>query len=169
MTVDGTDFAIQEPHPYRTNYNRKFYSHKFKRAGLRYEVAVCIATGDIVWFHGPFPASFPDLTIFQLRLQTKLPLFEKVVADKGYRGSTSVITPDDSHDNRHREMMAQARGRHETVNRRFKQWQCLKQLWRHDRHKHHLVFKAVLCVVQLEFDYGHGPFQVQNFVDSTFS
>ena len=121
MTVDGTDFAIQEPYPYCTNNNRKFYSHKFKRAGLRYEFAVCIATGDIIWFHGPFPASFPDLTIFQLRLQTKLPLFEKVVADKSYRGSTSVITPDSIHNNRHRKMMAQVRCRHETVNCRLKQ------------------------------------------------
>ena len=52
VTVDGTDFRIQEPIP----FNPKWYSYKFKGPGLRYEVAICIKTGWIVWVNGPFPA-----------------------------------------------------------------------------------------------------------------
>ena len=83
MTVDGTDFRIQQPHP----FNKKWYSHKFKGPGLRYEVAVCIQTGDVVWINGPFPCGkWPDLKIFQLRLKHMLGPEEKVEADDGYRG-----------------------------------------------------------------------------------
>ena len=70
------------------------------------------------------------------------------------------MTPEDSLNEEHKKFMAKARARHETVNRRFKQWGCLKQLWRHDRKKHHFVLKAVATLVQLEFDHGKRPFQV---------
>jgi hypothetical protein len=60
MTVDGTDFKIQEPSP----FSRTWYSHKFKGPGFRYKVAVGIQTGDIVWTHGPFACGmFPDITM----------------------------------------------------------------------------------------------------------
>ena len=44
VTVDVTDFWICEPMPFA----KDFYSHKFAKAGLRYEVGVCIQTGLIV-------------------------------------------------------------------------------------------------------------------------
>ena len=50
VSVDGTDFRLQRQHPCKC-----FYSHKFKASGYRYEVAICIKTGDIIWTHGPFP------------------------------------------------------------------------------------------------------------------
>ena len=57
ITVDGTDFRIQEPSP----FDPKWYSHKFRGPGLRYEIGVCIKTGWIVWVNGPFPAgAWPD-------------------------------------------------------------------------------------------------------------
>lgn len=48
VSLDGTDFRIQEPyHP--DGIDPSYYSHKFKAAGLRYEVGLNIRTGDIVW------------------------------------------------------------------------------------------------------------------------
>jgi hypothetical protein len=38
VTVDGTDFRINEP----TDFSTKWFSHKFKDPGLRYEVAISI-------------------------------------------------------------------------------------------------------------------------------
>jgi hypothetical protein len=74
VTVDGTDLQIYEPTP----FSKKWYSHKFRAAGLRYEVAVCIQTGDIVWFHGPFPCGeWPDLKIFRDGLKKVLAPGEK--------------------------------------------------------------------------------------------
>lgn len=61
VTVDGTDCQIFEPRP----FSKQWYSHKFKKAGVRYEVAVCIQTGWIVWINGPYPCgAWPDIKIF---------------------------------------------------------------------------------------------------------
>jgi hypothetical protein len=89
--VDGTDFEIFEPSPFLSIWK----SHKFKGPGLRYEVATCIQTGDIVWINGPFPCGkYPDLTIFRLGLLHMLEDGEMVEADAGYRGEpTKARTP----------------------------------------------------------------------------
>ena len=82
VTVDGTDFCIYEPTPFWSIWR----SHKFNGPGLRYEVAVCIQTGDIVWINGPFPCGrYPDLNIFCLGLKHMLLEWEMVEADGGYR------------------------------------------------------------------------------------
>lgn len=164
LTIDGTDFRIQEPWPYVKEKNRKWYSHKFKSAGVRYEIGICIKTGDICWFHGPFPASIPDITIFRMKLKLRLKAREKVVADGGYKGDPKVSVPWDKsvgHDNR--VAMCKGRGRHETINGKLKRWGCLRQLFRHDRHKHHIVFKACLTLTQLLLDYGERSFDVENY------
>ena len=51
VSLDGTDFRIMEP----TEFDPKWWSHKFNGPGLRYEVALCIRTGDIVWVNGGLP------------------------------------------------------------------------------------------------------------------
>ena len=43
LSVDGTDFLMA------MSYKEAFYSFKFKKMGLRYEVGLCMKTGDIVW------------------------------------------------------------------------------------------------------------------------
>ncbi len=129
----GTDFPIVEPWPFELDFNRKFYSHKFKSSGLRYKSAIAVYTDNIVWFHGPFPwRAFNDLKIFSSKMQTILPYRENVITDRGYRGSPSCMTPNKSLNKEHKKFMANARARHETINRRLKQWGCLKQLLRHD-------------------------------------
>ena len=83
MSVDDTDFKIQQPQI----FDKKWFSHKFKGPGLRYEVALNIQTGDIVWSHGPFPpGAYTDLAIFLQGLAHKLEPGERVEANKGYRG-----------------------------------------------------------------------------------
>jgi len=73
-----------------------WFSHKFNGPGLRYELGVCIQTGDIVWIAGPFPAGdYPDVTIFELGMMDSLDEGETVEADGGYAGDLPVRTPDD--------------------------------------------------------------------------
>jgi hypothetical protein len=88
VTVDGTDCAIQEPpktDDSKLPFDKKWYSHKLNGAGVRYEVAVCIKTGDIVWVNGPYACGkYPDIVIFQDRLVNMLDRDEKVEADHGY-------------------------------------------------------------------------------------
>ena len=79
ITVDGTNFQIQEPIP----FNPKWYSRKFKGPGLRYEVAVCIKTGWIVWVNGQFPAGeWPDRKIAQAGINHHLDDNECYVGDR---------------------------------------------------------------------------------------
>ena len=83
ITVDGTDCKIQ-----RVPANMKaFNTHKFKESGLRYELGICILTGDIVWVMGPFPCGdWPDVECFRFALKGFLEENERVEADDGYVG-----------------------------------------------------------------------------------
>ena len=91
MTVDGTDFWIPEPSP----FDRKWFSHKFNHAALRYEMALCIQTGWIVWTNGPFCAgSHSDVKIFRAGLKRELDLYECVEVDRGYVGEMAFLRPD---------------------------------------------------------------------------
>jgi hypothetical protein len=147
VTVDGTDFRIQEPTP----FSKSWYSKKFHGAGLRYEVGICIQTGWIVWINGPFPCgAWSDIKI---ALEDIVHMFEgdeRAVADKGYRGYPQYFDCPWRHlDNQIQiDRKAIARARHECVNRRFKKWKILKNIFRHDRSKHFYVFHAVANIEQ---------------------
>lgn len=62
-------------------FSPSFYSHKFKKAGLRYELAVSLY-GDIVSVNGPYAAGkFSDIRIFRDHLRKDLLPDERVIAD----------------------------------------------------------------------------------------
>ena len=157
ICVDGVDCRIQN------KKGTRWYSHKYNSAGLRYELATNIQTGDIVWFSGPhLPGLFNDIQIFRMGLKAKLEeVGEKCEADGGYRGEKGTIrhpyvfiSKDD--------LLAKkrARARHETVNRRVKQYDCLTKTFRHKevaKHKH--MFRACVVLTQISFNLGDKPFQ----------
>ena len=65
--MDGTDFELA------MGYSKPFYSHKFKKSGVRYEVGLCIKTGDICWWNGPYePGIWNDEMIFKDALLSML-------------------------------------------------------------------------------------------------
>lgn len=138
---------IQEPQP----FDRKWYSHKFRGAGVRYEVAISVVGGHIVWVHGPFPAGlYSDQRIFNMKLKNCLEQNEKVLADLGYAGPCTVHGSiiDDDNDER----ASRIRAHHEQINGRLKSFSCLENRWRHSLDKHKYCFFAVATVVQLEID-----------------
>jgi hypothetical protein len=156
ISVDGTDFRIYNTLPFWTGW----FSHKFKGPGLRYEVALNIMTGDIVWIHGPFPCGkYPDITIFRSALKQELPNNEKAEADLGYRGEAAKIRLPVAGD----DVQQRVRSRHETVNRRFKQFECLGRVFRHNLGKHGSVFGAVAVITQLGIGSGEKLFQVKEY------
>ena len=80
LLIDGTDFRIAK------KYWKPFYSYKFKTSGFRYEVGLCIKTGDICWWAGPYlPGIWNDEMIFRNGLANLLEPAERVEADGGYR------------------------------------------------------------------------------------
>lgn len=155
VTVDGTDCRIVEPWPFSPDW----YSHKFHGAGLRYEIAVSISTGYIVWATGPYPCGlFPDLKIFNSRLQKKLLANEVVLCDKGYRGrNCKNYIPEDPSSH----MSAVLLARHETVNRRLKIFNVLGQKFRHRPDLHSFCFHAVLNLTQLMLEDSNPLFDIK--------
>jgi len=84
MSIDCVDFSIP-------NYGPAYSSHKFRgKSGLRYELGICIQTGDCVWINGPYRCGKnPDITIFRDSLLSHLEEGERVEADDGYIGEAN--------------------------------------------------------------------------------
>ena len=117
-----------------------------------------------MWINGPFPAgAFPDVEIFRSCLSLWLDRDERVEADDGYIGDApykvkcpaSLTNPDET-----QAIQAIVRMRQETINMRLKQWEILKQVYRHDITKHGYVLRAVAVVVQVAIENGEPLFQV---------
>ena len=134
------------------NWSRDYYSHKFNSAAVRYELALCIQTGEIVWFSGPYAAGkWVDIEIFRHGLMYQLDYDEKVEADDGYRGEPDFVKCPALFINGFENIALQqrVRSRHETVNRRFKHWQILYQRYRHEEVDHGAVVGSIMVVSQL--------------------
>jgi hypothetical protein len=162
VSVDGTDFRIETP----AGQGRKYYSHKFKKSGLRYEVGISIQAGDIVWVNGPFPCGeWPDIKIFRKDLIKMLPFGEAVEADDGYRGEPySVRLPNETGGSKvHKKKKQDVRSRHESCNKRFKEWDVLNQVFRHGLERHRNVFLAVAALTQINIRKGNPLWQVRDY------
>lgn len=151
-SLDGVDFEINEPTP----FSPKWYSHKFKASGLRYEIGLCIRTGHIVWGNGGYPCGdWPDLKIARQIFVNFLEPNEKSLADKGYNDlKYFILTAPDIQ--RHKRIMS----RHETVNKRIKQFNVLNVPFRHNLTKHKICFHSVLNLTQLVIKYEEQLFSV---------
>lgn len=161
VSVDCTDFPIREP----TFFSTQWFSHKFNGPGLRYEVALCIKTGFIVWVNGPFECGlWSDIKIFRNSLKTFLDHGERVEADDGYIGDEPEFckTPGgfSSRSDKQNQFRMRLRSRHETVNARLKNFGILQQTYRHDVIAHASVFRACAVLVQLSIESGEPLFQV---------
>ena len=159
LSADGTDIRIAK------KYAKDFWSYKFKKCGLRYEVALCIKTGYICWWNGPFqPGKYNDDMIFNMGLVGELEDGERVETDGGYRGScpryakcpgTVTSDPDTA------EMQQRVRSRQETCNKRLKHWNILRAPYRHDVLAHQQVFGAIIVLTQLSLENGEPIFPVE--------
>jgi hypothetical protein len=146
-----------------TPFSRRWYSHKFKGPGVRYEVALCIQTGDIVWINGPYACgSWADIRIFRHVLIHHLGEGEMVEADRGYRGEPGYIrTAEAAVSIADSSASFRARARQETVNGRFKNWKILSTRFRHPIQKHVHAFSAVAAITQIGINMGESLFQLR--------
>jgi len=124
VSVDGTNFQVEES-------GKQWFSHKFKKPGVHYEVAVAIKSGHIVSIKGPLLCGeWPDITTFLTALVHYLDDGERAEADDGCIGEAPAHVKTPNMFTRKEEglaMQQRVRNRHETVDKRFKQWGCLKQ------------------------------------------
>ena len=168
-SVDGTDFDIMEQVPFYSGW----WSKKMNGTALRYEIAIAIKTGYIVWLLGPYPAgSYSDIKIFRSHLKHLLMMKpgERVEADQGYRGERKYVdTKDDMIDSlARRDMKNLVRSRHETVNGRLTQFSILNDRFRFNIKKHRHVMASVCVIVQIQFENGHPPWQITDSEYSTY-
>ena len=82
-------------------------------------------------------------------------LGEMVEADDGYKGERRLIrTNKDFVSWADYYAKKDAKARHETCNKRLKQFDILKQVYRHDRDKRASVFAAVAVCTQISIENG---------------
>jgi DDE superfamily endonuclease len=126
---------------------------------------VSLVHGDCVWINGPYECGkWPDISIFRNSLISHLSEGERVEADDGYIGECPRYTKVPGHmtsDPTTASMQADARKRHETINKRFKQFGILKQAFRSKRlYTHGKIFRAVAIITQLCIEKGEPLFSV---------
>ena len=172
LSIDYVDKKIREPWPYQRRWSDRWFSHKFNGAGLKYEIALGIISGDICWVNGPFLCSKNDYDVFSAwpgpTLLNELDEGERVETHNGYkRGDPSFVKSKSGW--MHRPQLAKmrntVRARHETVNGRMAKWGCLSKVWHHHRNKHQVAFFAVAVITQLEIENGEPLFSVAYYND----
>ena len=111
---------------------------------------------------------FNDITIFRRGLRDMLEPGERIEADDGYIGDnpTFVVCPG-SYGKRldQTRMHARLRMRHETVNERIKNFDCLVNRFRHDAEKHGACVRACACLVQIAMEAGEELFDMREYDD----
>ena len=156
-SVDGTDFRFGAT-------AKEMWSFKFKKGGIRYQVLLCIKTGEIVLVDGPFPPGLiNDLSSIRFYILEMLEEGERMEADDGYLGEAPkyIKCPKSfTNDKAKLAMQQRVRSRHETVNKRFKQWGCMRQRFRHSVRHHSAAFRAVAVLTQLAIEFGEPLFEV---------
>lgn len=129
LSIDGTDIRITLP------TCKQLYSKKSKKSALRYEVGLCIKTGDICWVNGGYPPGEKnDDMIFQDALVDELEEGELIETDMGYRARAPKYAQCPGTiwtEAKNKEMQNRVRARQETVHLRMKNWNILVTPSRH--------------------------------------
>ena len=110
----------------------------------------------IVHINGPFKCgNHNDLSIVRSLIHRKLLPGEFYLADSGYRDlqGPSVLVEEIVNEAEKRHAYV-TRARHETINRRFKEWKILHDIYRHSEHTHGSVFRAVAVLTQIDITEG---------------
>jgi hypothetical protein len=157
LTVDGTHCLRSEPNHPIWSQDPEYYSHKFNKAGLNYELGISLSESKLVWMNGPYKAGQNDVLIFTTKgLKAKLlATGKKAIGDGGYQGHQETIIAPNSHDSRDvRIFKSRALLRHEKFNGLTKNFDCLSRRFRHGDDRFKICFEAicVICQYQIEND-----------------
>lgn len=153
LTVDGTHCMIQEPaHPIWSQ-DRMYFSHKYGKAGVNYELGIALYESKLIWMNGPFRAGESDNRIFKrYGLKAKLNATGKRgIGDGGYTGHPKLLSTPNYHDSEAVKLFkSRALKRHETFNGMTKNFDCLSGRFRHNQDKFALCFEAVCVICQYQ-------------------
>jgi hypothetical protein len=124
-------------------------------------VATALGVSKIVHVGGGVPCgAYPDLKIARLCLLPKIGEEgrenERAAADKGYRDKENTfITPLKNNRGSHRidlhnSFINDIKSRHETVNKRLKDFGVLRQMYRGGWKEHTIIFRAICIITQIK-------------------
>lgn len=143
LTVDDTDFCIKEPQP----SSSLWHSHKFKGPGVQCKIAVCVSTGWIAWAHGPFRCgAHSGETTAKLGLHHMLDHGERHIADGGHKNPFAII-PDNAVTIQEMDCMQICRARHEAINRLFKTFASIGDVFARHYSKHALFVHSIINLI----------------------
>lgn len=167
LIVDGTDCAVDRPsHRADRNYlsNGRHKENTYGRYNLKYTVACQVCTGKICYVFGPEGGSVADITSLRngelVSIITSYDPLEIVLADKGYQGLNSCLSPHKGRDlnpeqEAFNEVLASVRILVECVIKRIKQFGVLGNRGRFhcDISKHKLAFNVCCQISNITFEF----------------
>lgn len=110
-----------------------------------------------MWKHGGYPCGeYPDLKLAREAYVDSVQSGELTLADRGYRDINYFLQATNENGTLHKRIMA----RHETVNKRLKQFNILNHIFRHSLEKHPLIFHAVANLTQFMIENGEPLFSI---------
>ncbi|CAJ1956085.1 unnamed protein product [Cylindrotheca closterium] len=151
MTVDGIHCWINEPSHKEWSQDPKYYSHKYNKAGLDYELGISLVDNRLLWMRGPFPAGTNDITIFREKglLDELKKRKQSAIGDRGYNGEPKHMSTYNAHDNAGvRLFKSRALKRHENFNSLLKQNKILDTRFRHNEDRFASAFEACCVLAQ---------------------
>ena len=155
MTVDGTYVWMYEPGHPEFSQDSEYYSHKFNKAGVNYELGISIASSKLIWMAGPFKAGKNDLNIFTLAglKERLLQLKKKAIGDGGYSGHQEAISSPNTHDSRPVKLFkSRALKRHEGFNGMTKSFKFFENDSDTDRVKLEELSKRLLLFANIKLN-----------------
>ena len=100
LSVDAIDNKTWEKKHPTLNVDKRMCSQKFKSAGVKYEIGLCVRLSQCVWISGPFRCGKQDVTIFKgiedehderFRESLDLPPYEECLQDKIAEGKLCIF------------------------------------------------------------------------------
>jgi DDE superfamily endonuclease len=160
-TIDGIHCQILEP---RVNDpGPHWWSHKSNGPAVTYELVIHTRKQQLMWIKGPKPAATKDITMTREPdgILGKIPDGKKIIGDKAYRGEPDKISAPNPHDSLvSSTYKSRARSRHETFNKRIKDFQIISQPFRNMLDKHQIAFEAICVLVQYDIETDNPLFDV---------
>lgn len=164
VSVDGIHCWIREPEHPTWSRDSTFFSHKYNKAGMGYELGIHLWEPKLIWMKGPHKAGKNDAGVFKANggLRDKLlSVGKKAIGDLGYRGHQDVISVPNVQDSRPVKLFkSRASMRHETFNGIIKEFGCLAGRFRHDADKFKTCFEAVCVLAQYKLEMGRPLFDI---------
>ena len=130
-------------------------THKFNRHGIRHETGLSFCTSHIAWeCRGIRTGEFPDIMLALSCVTNLLVDGEFVLADNGYNDPCVFVNDVKNNPAPRNVMIRQYLARHESVNKRIRDFNILRNKFTGNLKFHPRIFHACVNLVQIQIEHG---------------